>query len=44
MTIRDSPSSRDGKKQADASASLQHQVYRPFETPEPVRILSFIST
>ncbi|GAM36073.1 hypothetical protein TCE0_018r04877 [Talaromyces pinophilus] len=35
MTIRDSPSSRDGKKPADASASLQTQNYRPFETLEP---------
>lgn len=43
MTIRDSPSSRNGKKPADASASLQHPVYRPFETLEPVRIRSFVS-
>ncbi|EEA24396.1 hypothetical protein TMatcc_007488 [Talaromyces marneffei ATCC 18224] len=35
MTIRDSLSNRNGKKSADAGASLRHQNYRPFETPEP---------
>lgn len=44
MTIRDSPSSRDGMKPEDASASLQHPNYRPFETLEPVCILSSVCT
>ncbi|EED19716.1 kinesin, putative [Talaromyces stipitatus ATCC 10500] len=35
MTNRDSPSSRNGKKSANARVSLQHQDYRPFETLEP---------
>ncbi|RAO71754.1 uncharacterized protein BHQ10_007766 [Talaromyces amestolkiae] len=35
MTIRDSPSTRDGKKLADTCASVSNPAYRQFESLEP---------